>query len=226
MKYYLAIDIGASSGRHILGWLSGDKLMTEEIYRFQNSPKRTDEGLIWDAEYLYREILNGLKKAREINKIPVSVGIDTWGVDYALLNEDKQRIGEVFCYRDSRNERSAPSVHKIIPFSELYEKTGIQYSSFNTVYQLFSDKESGKLKDAKYFLMLPDYFNFRLTGVISQEYTNATTTGIESAPKSDSSYPSRFIMSVSQVCVFAFTMPVVVAFVYSWLITPVRRKLK
>ena len=181
MKYYLAIDIGASSGRHILGWLSGDKLMTEEIYRFQNSPKRTDEGLIWDTEYLYREILNGLKKAREINKIPVSVGIDTWGVDYALLNEDKQRIGEVFCYRDSRNERSAPSVHKIIPFSELYEKTGIQYSSFNTVYQLFSDKESGKLKDAKYFLMLPDYFNFRLTGVISQEYTNATTTGMVNA---------------------------------------------
>lgn len=122
MKYYLAIDIGESSGRHILGWLSEDKLVTEEIYRFQNSPKKTDAGLIWDTDYLYSEILNGLKKAREINKIPQCVGIDTWGVDYALLDENKQKIGDVFCYRDSRNERSAPSVHKIIPFSELYEK--------------------------------------------------------------------------------------------------------
>lgn len=92
-----------------------------------------------------------------------------------------KKIGDVFCYRDSRNERSALSVHKIIPFAELYEKTGIQYSSFNTVYQLFADKESGKLENAKYFLMLPDYFNFRLTGVISQEYTEATTTGMVNA---------------------------------------------
>ena len=91
MKYYLAIDIGASSGRHILGWLSEDKLVTEEIYRFQNSPKKTDAGLIWDTDYLYSEILNGLKKAREINKIPQCVGIDTWGVDYALLDENKQK---------------------------------------------------------------------------------------------------------------------------------------
>lgn len=178
MQYYLAIDIGASSGRHIIGWLDGDKMITEEIYRFQNAPTQKENGLFWDVEFLYGEILNGLKKASEIGKIPKYVGIDTWGVDYALLDEDKKIIGDVFCYRDSRNERSAPAVHKVIPFSELYAKSGIQFSSFNTVYQLFSDKESGKLLSAKHFLMLPDYFNFRLTGVIKHEYTNATTTGM------------------------------------------------
>lgn len=178
MQYYLAIDIGASSGRHILAFLENDKLITEEIYRFENAPKLMDGSLFWDTEHLYREILNGLKKAYEIGKIPTYVGIDTWGVDYALLDENKQKIGEVFCYRDSRNERAAAKLHDVIPFARLYGKTGIQYASFNTVYQLFSDKESGRLKDAKYLLMLPDYFNFRLTGVMKQEYTNATTTGM------------------------------------------------
>ncbi|MDD6996004.1 MAG: rhamnulokinase family protein [Candidatus Borkfalkiaceae bacterium] len=183
MRYYLAIDIGASSGRHILAHLENGKMITEEIYRFQNGPKmRTaydgKEHLTWDPEALFAEILNGLKKAKEAGKTPYSVGIDTWGVDYVLLDEDDKAIGGVYCYRDARTEETIPAVHKIIPFETLYEKTGIQFASYNTVYQLLHDKITGRLAKAKTFLMLPDYFHFRLTGVKKQEYTNATTTGM------------------------------------------------
>jgi len=185
MKYYLAIDIGASSGRHILGWIEDGKLMTREIYRFQNSPSEalTEFGgsathLTWDTDRLYSEILNGLKVAGEIGKIPESVGIDTWGVDYVLLDREGKALGSAYCYRDSRSDDAMPKVHAVISEEKLYEKTGIQNASINTVYQLFCDKTSGKMDKASAFLMLPDYFNYRLTGVKNQEYTNATTTGM------------------------------------------------
>ncbi len=183
MKYYLAIDIGASSGRHILSYLENGKMVTEEIYRFQNGPETLTaydgkEHLMWTHERLFTEILNGLKKAGELGKIPASVGIDTWGVDYALLDENDQAIGGTYCYRDARTEATIPAVHSILPFAELYERTGIQFASFNTVYQLLDDVKSGRMAKAKSFLMLPDYFHFRLTGVKKQEYTNATTTGM------------------------------------------------
>ena len=186
MKYYLAIDIGAASGRHIVGWLENGKMMTEEIYRFGNGPKpRTaydgKDHLMWEHERLFAEILNGLKKAKELGKIPYSVGIDTWGVDYALLDENDEVVGGTYCYRDSRTETTIPQVHKTIAFADLYAKTGIQFASFNTVYQLFDDKLTGRMDKAKTFLMLPDYFHFRLTGVKKQEYTNATTTGMVDA---------------------------------------------
>ena len=186
MKYYLAIDIGASSGRHIISYLENGKMITEEIYRFQNGPEELTayDGkphLMWTHERLFTEILNGLKKAKEIGKIPYSVGIDTWGVDYALLDENDQAIGGTYCYRDSRTEATIPEVHSIIPFAELYAKTGIQFATFNTVYQLLDDKKNGRMAKAKSFLMLPDYFHFRLTGVKKQEYTNATTTGMVNA---------------------------------------------
>jgi rhamnulokinase len=181
MNYYLAIDIGASSGRHLIGWLEEGMLRTEEIYRFQNGPIEADGVLRWDAERLYTEILNGLKRAGELGKTPCSVGIDTWGVDYALLDEKDELIDFVFCYRDGRTADAIPKVHGIIPFTELYQKTGIQFESFNTVYQLYADKCSGKMDKAKSMLMLPDYFAFRLTGIKNQEYTNATTTGMVNA---------------------------------------------
>ena len=186
MKYYLAIDIGASSGRHILAHLENGKMITEEIYRFQNGPETLQafdgkEHLMWTPDRLYGEILNGLKRAKEIGKIPYSVGIDTWGVDYALLDENDNAIGGVYCYRDHRTQETIPAVHEIIPFEELYAKTGIQFSTFNTVYQLLHDKNTGRMAKAKSFLMLPDYFHFRLTGVKKQEYTNATTTGMVNA---------------------------------------------
>ncbi len=183
MKYYLAIDIGASSGRHILSYLENGKMVTEEIYRFQNGPEMLTaydgkEHLMWTHERLFTEILNGLKKAGEMGKVPSSVGIDTWGVDYALLDENDQVIGGTYCYRDFRTEATIPQVHSILPFAKLYERTGIQFASFNTVYQLLDDVKSGRMAKAKAFLMLPDYFHFRLTGVKKQEYTNATTTGM------------------------------------------------
>lgn len=186
MQYYLAIDIGASSGRHILAHMQDGRMITEEIYRFENRAEEIvgSDGalhLIWRHERLFQEILNGLKKAGEIGKIPSSVGIDTWGVDYALLDADDREIGAVCCYRDSRTDKAIPLVHEILPFEQLYGKTGIQFATFNTVYQLYDDKLSGRMSNAETMLMLPDYFNFRLTGVKKQEYTNATTTGLVNA---------------------------------------------
>lgn len=186
MKYFLAIDIGASSGRHILGWIENGKMLTEEIYRFQNGPKRTKNkdgkaSLMWDTEALFSEIVNGLKKAGELGKIPESIGIDTWGVDYVLLDADGKVIDGVYCYRDARTEKTIPLVHGIIPFEKLYEKTGIGFASFNTIYQLYDDKISGKMDKAVSFMNLPDYFHYRLTGKIVHEYTESTTTGMVNA---------------------------------------------
>ncbi len=181
MKYYLAIDIGASSGRHILGWIENGIMKTEEIYRFPNLPDTEGEHLKWDTKRLFQEILNGLKKAGELGKIPYSVGIDTWGVDYALLDENDEVIDGVYCYRDSRTEKTIPLVHNIISAEKLYEKTGIASESFNTIYQLYDDLLTGKMQKAKTFLLFPNYLHFLLTGVKKQEYSIATTTGMVNA---------------------------------------------
>ena len=181
MKYFLAIDIGASSGRHILSWKDGDKIKIEEIYRFENSPINSNGLLTWNVERLFNEILNGLKRAGELGKIPYSVGIDTWGVDYALLDENDKVIDSVYCYRDNRTQTSIPQVHDILPFEKLFERTGIAFTTFNSIYQLYHDLKSGKMQKASSMLMIPDYFHFRLTGKKVQEYTNATTTGLVNA---------------------------------------------
>ncbi len=179
MRYFLAIDIGASSGRHLLFHLESGKLLCEEIYRFQNLPKTLENGnMIWDTESLLCEIINGLAACKSNGKIPYSVAIDTWGVDYALLDENDELIECVYCYRDARTNSSIPKVHEKISFEELYSKTGIQFNTFNTIYQLYCDKMSGKMDKAKTLLMLPNYFMYKLTGVKRQEYTNATTTGM------------------------------------------------
>ena len=178
MKYCLAIDIGASSGRHILCCIDNGKMVLEEIYRFPNAPDKKDGHLVWDTKRLFSHILEGLKKAKELNKIPDSIGIDTWGVDYALIDENGELIGDVYCYRDSRNEVSSKKVHEIIPFEKIYERTGIEFALFNSIYQLYDDKLSGKINNAKKMLQLPDYFNYLLTGIAKQEYTNATTTSL------------------------------------------------
>lgn len=181
MKYYLAVDIGASSGRHILASTDGGKIYLEEIYRFDNGPIEKDGSLFWDVEYLYTQIVAGLKKAKEIGKIPQSIGVDTWGVDYALLDTEDKVIGGVYAYRDSRTEKQIPLVHGKVPFKTLYERTGLGFASYNTVYQLSDDLYSGRMEKAESLLMIPDYFHFRLTGVKRQEYSNATTTGLINA---------------------------------------------
>ena len=181
MKYFLAIDIGASSGRHIVGWLDGGQLHTEEVYRFANGAEERNGRLCWNTDKLFAEIVNGLRAAKDVGKTPSYIGIDTWAVDYALLDGKDNRVGEVYCYRDSRTAKHIDTVHKLVPFDTLYSRTGIQFQPFNTVYQLYEDKVSGRLKKAKSFLMLPDYLNFLLTGVKRQEYTNATSTGLVNA---------------------------------------------
>ncbi len=179
--YYLAIDIGASSGRHILGHIENDRLCLEEIYRFDNNIKNENDTLIWDIENLFAEVKAGIKKCREIGKIPKTIAIDTWGVDYVLLDESKKEILPAVSYRDGRTEESSRAVNAIISQAELYSRTGIQKQNFNTIYQLYTDKQSGKLQKAKHFLMMPEYLSFKLTGQIRNEYTNATTANLVNA---------------------------------------------
>lgn len=181
MRYALAIDIGASSGRHILGWIEDGKIYTEEIHRFENNIKEVDGSLVWDIESLVNEVKEGIRKCNQTGKIPETVAIDTWGVDYALLDEKKEMISPVYSYRDSRTLDVIDKVEKIVSKEELYSRTGIQKLNFNTIYQLYADKLSGKLDRAKHFLMIPAYLSYCLTGVIKNEYTNMTTTGFMNA---------------------------------------------
>lgn len=175
MHYCLAIDIGASSGRHILGWLENGILKQQEVYRFENNIINKGGSLVWDIEHLVYEVKAGIKECKVIGKIPTTVAIDTWGVDYVLLDENKKEIMPVVSYRDSRTNGIPEEIDKIIPREELYKRTGIQPINFNTIYQLYCDKKSGKLDKAAYFLMIPEYLSYKLTGVIKNEYTNATT---------------------------------------------------
>ncbi len=181
MKYYLAIDIGASSGRHILGHVEDGKLVLEEVFRFYNGNDEKDGHLVWNTERLFASVKEGLKKCAEIGKIPATVAIDTWGVDYALLDGNGKLIGDLYAYRDSRTANRLHEVHAIVSENELYARTGTQSLSFNTIYQLYDDKMTGKLEKAEAFLMVPDYFNYLLTGVMHNEYTEASTTGLLNA---------------------------------------------
>lgn len=181
MNYYLAIDIGASSGRHILGYIDNGRLKLEEIHRFENYITNQNSTLVWDIKHLVNEVKKGIAKCKEIGKIPCTVAIDTWGVDYVLLDENKKEIKPCYCYRDSRTNAVVDEVESLVSPARLYAKTGIQKQNFNTIYQLYADKKSGRLQNAKYFLMMPEYLSFKLTGVCKNEYTNATTTGLVNA---------------------------------------------
>lgn len=177
MEYYLAIDIGASSGRHIVGRYENGQTETDEVYRFPNGNVRQNGHLVWDVEALKAHVVQGIRVAFEKYKSIRSLAIDTWGVDYVLL-EGETPLAPCFAYRDSRTESAIDAVHSKIPFAELYRRTGIQFQTFNTVYQLYDDMVAGRLKKATDFLMIPEYLNYCLTGVKMHEYTNATTTGL------------------------------------------------
>ena len=189
-KYYLAVDIGASSGRHMLASMKDGKMQLEEVYRFPNGMDNKNGTLCWDVDRLITEIKNGLKKCKEIGKIPVSMGIDTWGVDYVLLDKDDHILGDTVGYRDSRTEGMDEKVYEVIPQDDLYARTGIQKQIFNTIYQLMAVKESHPeyLEQAETILMIPDYFNFLLTGVKMNEYTEATTGQLISPKTNDWDY--------------------------------------
>lgn len=178
VKYFLAIDIGASSGRHIVGSVQEGKIVLEEVYRFWNGMDDVNGTLCWDVDRLFREIIAGMKKCKEIGKVPVSVGIDTWGVDFVLLDENDNIVGQTVGYRDHRTDGMDEEVYKIISEEELYARTGIQRAIYNTIYQLMALKKQDpeQLEKAAAMLIIPDYFHFKLCGNKVQEYSEATTT--------------------------------------------------
>ena len=164
MPYCLAIDIGASSGRHILGEYKNSEFVTTEIYRFDNGICQMDETLCWDLAYLTKSVIEGLKKCNELGIVPDSVAIDTWGVDYVLLDKDLNEILPAVAYRDSRTNGIPEEVDALISREELYAKTGIQRQNYNTIYQLYCDARSGKLDAAEHLLFMPEYLSYKLTG--------------------------------------------------------------
>ncbi|WP_337471914.1 rhamnulokinase [Mitsuokella jalaludinii] len=187
ITYYLAVDIGASSGRHILGWMDKGKIRMEEIYRFENKLEKRNGHLCWDLDHLFHEVVEGMRKCKELDRIPASVGIDTWGVDFVLLDAHGNVLGNTVAYRDGRTKGMDEEVYKVISESELYGRNGIQKQLFNSVYQLMAIKmETPQLLErAERFLMIPEYLNYRLTGVAMNEYTNATTTQLVNAKTQD-----------------------------------------
>ena len=180
MKYYLAVDIGASSGRHIVGWQENGAVRTEEVYRFPNGVAEADGHLTWNIEALENHVRAGIGEALKRFPRIESLSVDTWGVDYVLLRGEEPVL-PCYAYRDGRTEKVIPLVHEKIPFPELYRHTGIQFQPFNTIYQLYADKLAGRLDGVTDFQMIPEYLMYRLCGVKSHEYTNATTGGMVNA---------------------------------------------
>jgi len=174
---YIAVDLGAGSGRVFLCDL-GEKFSLEEIHRFQYPPIEDNGHLRWDFEKIFSEIKTGLKsaseRAKQLNKKIYSIGVDSWAVDYGLIDKDGNLIANPICYRDSRTNSAMQKVFEIVPRSEIFEKTGIQFLPFNTIFQLFSEDKT--LQKVDKLLLLPDLINYFLTGKIAAEYTNATTT--------------------------------------------------
>ncbi len=175
MKKFIAIDIGAETGRVIVG----DVSKMEIIYRFPNNLVRVKDSIFWDILGIFNEIKKGLKKA--FKKYPnqiVSIGIDTWGVDYVLLDDDGDLLRNPYHYRDKRTDNIIEEVFSIIPKKEIFTETGIQFMQINTIYQLYSFAKNKPqvFGNAKYFLTIPDLLNYWLTGIIKNEYSIATTT--------------------------------------------------
>lgn len=181
---YLAIDIGASSGRHFAGTKKNDNQFDfHEVFRFSNGITERNGHLCWNLDELFENILQGMAECKKSGLVPYSMGIDTWGCDFVLLDKNNNLLGDTVAYRDSRTDGMIEKVSKIISPDELYSRTGIQTQPFNTIFQLMSIKENNPelLEKTERFLMVPDYFNFLLTGIKSNEYTNATTTGLVNA---------------------------------------------
>lgn len=178
-NYHLSIDIGASSGKAIVGYLdASNNLNYEVIYRFKNDFKMEEGHKVWDLDYLLKEVKNILKIALKNYPNLKTFSIDTWGCDYVLLDENEKEILPCFSYRDERTKDILDEVLKKISKEEIFNLTGSQFQPFNTIYQLYYDFKNGRLKKAKYFLMLPEYLLFKLTGKKVHEITNASTTSL------------------------------------------------
>ena len=183
-KRCLAVDIGASSGRHIVGWMEEGELQTREVYRFPNGVMEREGHLTWDTESLFAHVVRGMERALAAYPDIATMSIDTWGVDYVLLR-DGEEVSPCHAYRDHRTEAVIPQTHALVPFETLYAHTGCQFQPFNTIYQLMDDLKRGRLEGVTGMLMIPEYLMYRLTGVMAREYTNATTTGLVDAKTSE-----------------------------------------
>lgn len=183
VTYYLAVDIGASSGKHILGHVEDGRVILEEVYRFENNPEEKNGHLCWDLSRLFSHVLEGMRACRTAGKLPVSMGIDTWGVDFVLLDREGKLLGDAVAYRDGRTSGMDVISEKCVPFEELYERTGIQKQVFNTLYQLtaLQKEQPDLLERAHRLLMVPDYLHYCLTGKKENEYTEATTSALVNA---------------------------------------------
>lgn len=181
---FAAVDLGASSGRVMVGRVGPDSLDLTEAHRFRNRPVRVPEGLRWDILALYAGVLDGLRAAGQVN----SVGIDSWAVDYGLLDADGALLGNPVHYRDARTEGVAEQVWASVPAADLYAATGLQYAPFNTLYQLTAARSSAQLASAERLLLIPDLLAYWLTGEAGTELTNASTTQLIDPRTRDWSY--------------------------------------
>ena len=178
-KSYLAIDMGASSGRHVVGHFDGKRIELEELYRFENGPVEMNGSLFWDLPGLWKSVQNGLHVAgSKYGSQIASVGVDTWGVDFAFLGRGHELLGNPYCYRDPRTDGAMERAFRIVPREEIFAQTGLQFMDFNSLYQLMvmREKNSPLFDVAQRLLQIPDLFHWLLSGVESNEFTNATTT--------------------------------------------------
>ena len=173
-----AVDLGASSGRVMVGRVGPDLLDLTEIRRFPNDPVRTPDGLHWDIHGLYRQVLDGLREISGAGDVLVSVGLDSWGVDHGLLDEAGDLLGEPFHYRDDRTAAAVTAVHDVIRPADLYARTGLQFLPFNTIYQLAAARRTALFEAARTMLLIPDLLGYWLSGVRVTEVTNASTTSL------------------------------------------------
>ena len=172
-----AVDLGATSGRVLLGYVGHDELRLTDVARFKNSPVRTLDGLHWSVLELYRDVVEGLAAAVRQEPQLASIGIDSWAVDYALMRSGRL-LGAPYSHRDDRNAAGVEAVHALVPADQLYRRNGLQHLPFNTVFQLTADRLAGTLDVADQFLLVPDLFAYWLTGTAVAERTNASTTGL------------------------------------------------
>ena len=172
-----AVDLGATSGRVMLGRVGPDELSVEAVHRFPNQPVRTLDGLHWNILELYRNVLEGLRQAVAAEPELISVGIASWAVDYGLVR-DRSMINNPFHYRDERTVAGVEAVHQVVGRDQLYRSNGLQFQPFNTLYQLAVERDAGRLDDQVAALLIPDLLSYWLTGEAVAEHTNASTTGL------------------------------------------------
>ena len=206
-KVYLAADFGGGSGRVIAGWLDGGRLIMEEVHRFPNRQVRLGKHVYWDFPALFADMKEGLKKAAAKGYHVESIGVDTWGVDFGLIDRDGNLLGNPVCYRDERTAGIPEKVAKILNPSEHYATTGIQVMEINTLSQLYSLKGSAQLEAAEHLLFMPDLFSYFLTGEISNEYCIATTSELMDAKRRNWSWETIKILDLPERIFGNIVMP-------------------